>query len=354
MASSSFRNKLLIRVLSATTIVISITMFILGKYSFDTAEEGTKVYLKELSNNYAAKVQGDVNLSSSLVKAIWAKFQEGINHNSKFNEKESVELFKTILKDNDQLLGIWWSTKDPNILFETNASNTTYPKNWYSTDGSFSPYITRGKDGIIVDPGSAYDEENGWIKGPKLAKKMYITEPYVYPIAGVDTLMSTIAMPLYKDGEFVGAVGAEIDLQKLSTMTKENKVYENGYFFIVDNYGVILGHPDEKNVAKKLLDVVTNDSSYKQALDNVESLKDYSFDKESFKTGLESHYYVKPFNIKGAEVNWSIFVNAPKEEFLANAIFIRNVSIVLSLICLIVIAIVIIITTKILKQTFIQ
>lgn len=279
MKQSSFGNKLLFRVLGTTIVVFILTMFLVGKYSYENAQTSAYKYLQEISNNHASKVQGDVNLSVALVKSFWAKFQEGINHNSKFNEKETVEVFKSILKDNSQLLGIWWSTKDANILFNTVANDEKYPKNWYAKDGSFSPYVTRGKDGIIVDSGSAYNEENGWIKGPKDAGKLFITEPYVYAIAGVDTLMTTIAMPLYKNGEFAGAIGAEIALDKLSQMTKKTKIYDSGYFFVVDHNGIILGHPQKKVVAKKLLEAVENNSDYKTALENVKELKDYSFEK---------------------------------------------------------------------------
>jgi methyl-accepting chemotaxis protein len=177
MKNSSFGNKLLLRVLGATIVVFALTMFILEKYSYETTQKGAETYLNEVSSNYASKVQGDVNLSISLVKTIWAKFQEAINHNTILKEKESIEMFKSMLKDNEQLLGIWWSTKEANILYETNVNDGKHPKNWYAKDGSFSPYITRGKDGIIIESGSSYNEENGWIKGPKEAGKLFITKP---------------------------------------------------------------------------------------------------------------------------------------------------------------------------------
>jgi len=350
MKNSSFGNKLLFRVLGATTIVFALTMFILEKYSFETAQKGAETYLNEVSNNNASKVQGDVNLSISLVKTIWAKFQEAINHDTILKEKESIQMFKSMLKDNEQLLGIWWSTKEANILYETTVKDGIYPKNWYAKDGSFSPYITRGKDGIVVDPGSSYNEENGWIKGPKDAGKLFITKPYVYPVAGVDTLMTTIAMPLYKkNGEFAGAVGAEIDLNKFLQMTIKTKIYDNGYFFIVDNYGIILGHPKKDVVNKKLLEVSKNDPDYIKALKNVKKLKSYSFEKESFGNGFDSQYVVKPFKVD-EDTNWSIFVNAPKNEYLADANFIRNISIIFSLVGIIIIAIVIYFSITVLKS----
>ncbi|MGB5868324.1 MAG: methyl-accepting chemotaxis protein, partial [Arcobacteraceae bacterium] len=49
-------------------------------------------------------------------------------------------------------------------------------------------------------------------------------------------------------------------------------------------------------------------------------------------------YYSKPFKIYGTDQHWSFVVNAPKDEYLSNAIFIRNFSIIAVFVGLIIIA----------------
>lgn len=268
----------------------------------------------------------------------------------KLDEKETVAMLSSILKDNEQLLGLWWSMKDPSILFDTKSENSTIPDEWYAKNGEFSPYVTRSKSGIIVQTGAEYNEESAWIKGPKEANKEFFTKPYIYPISGVDTLMTTISMPLYKDGKYAGVIGAEIALDTFAKLASSIKVYENGYAFIVDNHGVILGHPKKEVIAKDLLEISKNDKNYEIALDRVKELKDFSFDQKAYDSGLDAHYYVKAFNIKGPDINWSIFINAPTEEYLELANFIRNFSIISSLIGIIIIGIMIVFSVRQLKS----
>lgn len=348
--NNSFGNKLLIRILGATTIVFIITIFFISKYSYETAESGAETYVKEMASNYASQIKGDIDLSISIVKTLKSEFQEAINHNKKLDEKETIAMLKSVLRDNDQLLGLWWSLKNPSLLYDLKSNENNLPDNWYAKSGEFSPYVTRGKDGIIVQKGSDYNEENSWIKGPKEAGKEFITKPYVFSIAGIETLMTTVAIPLYKDGEYVGVIGAEIALDTFSKLAKSIKVYDNGYAFIVDSYDVILGHPKENFVAKNLLEITKNDSDYKTALDSISKNKDYLFTKKSIENNLESLYYAKPFTIKGADVNWAIFVNAPIEEYLSLAIFVRNFSIVAAFLGIFIIGVIIFLSVKELKS----
>ncbi|NVJ52518.1 MAG: hypothetical protein HWD90_02395, partial [Campylobacteraceae bacterium] len=208
----SFGNKLLVKVLGTTILVFIVTIFFISKYSYETAQNGAESYLKEMASNYASQVKGDIDRSLSIVKTLRSKFQEAINHNNKLGEKETIAMLKSVLKDNDELLGLWWSLKDPGLLYDVKSQSEGLPESWYSKNGEFSPYVTRGKEGIIIQTGSDYNEENGWIKGPKEANKEFITKPYVFPIAGEDMLMTTIAMPLYKDGKYIGVIGAEVAL----------------------------------------------------------------------------------------------------------------------------------------------
>ncbi|NVJ54493.1 MAG: methyl-accepting chemotaxis protein [Campylobacteraceae bacterium] len=346
----SFGNKLLVKVLGTTILVFIITIFFISKYSYETAQNGAESYLKEMASNYASQVEGNMNLSVSVIRTLKTKFQEALNYDIRMDEAETIALLKTILKDNDQLLGIWWTLKDPQALFDLRSDNNSFPEIWYSNNGEFSPYIIRDKEGITIQKGSDYNEELGWVKGPKEANKDFITKPYVFNIAGEDMLMTTVSMPLYKDGKYIGVIGAEVALDTLSALAKSIKVYDNGYAFIVDNYGVIVGHPQQDLVSKNLLDVTKNDSDYKTALENVAKNKDYDFIKKSFTDGLQSLYYAKPFTIKGADVNWAIFINAPIEEYLSLANFVRNFSIIASIIGILIIGLIIFLSVRQLKS----
>ena len=341
MKKSSFGNKLLLQVLGVTIFIFGITMFFVTKYSYETAQDDAQKYVSQMAGKYAAQIQGQMNVSVSIVRSIAIKYEEAIKQGNKLDKEETIEILTSILKRNDQLLGIWWGMKDKGALFEPRDDNQSNVDTWYAQNGEFSPYVTRSKGNIILQKGSNYNEENSWIKGPKNAGKTFITKPYIYKIDGVDILMSTIGIPIYKNGQYIGVVGAEIALDTFEKMAKSIKIYENGYSFIVDNYGIILGHPQNKVIAKPVLELVKNDADYTKALENIKNDKEHNFIKESFKDGLESFYYSTPFKINETDVNWGFFITAPTDEYLFHAIFVRNFSIIACVLGLFVIGLVI-------------
>ncbi|QKF81904.1 methyl-accepting chemotaxis protein [Halarcobacter ebronensis] len=349
MKSISFGNKLLIKVLGVTIVVFATTMFFVAKYSYEAAGEDANTYIKEKADKYANRIKGNIDSSISVVKTLVSEFQEAINYNKKLNDEETIAMLTSVLKNNDQILGLWWSTKEPDVLFNIKEDGKQIHKNWYTEKGEFNPYVTRSKSKIIVQLGSEYNEENIWIKGPKEAGKLFITKPYVYKIDGVDTLMLTVAAPLYKNGEYVGVMGAELELKSFVEMTKDADLYESGYFFILDHYGIVLGHPDNSYIGKTILERTNNSKSYVTVIDKMKENKPYSYSKISNSTGLEATYYSKPFNIKSADVNWGVVVTAPVNEYMGNANHIRNFSIIASIIAFIIIGFIIYLSVRQLK-----
>ena len=349
MKNISFGNKLLIKVLGVTVAVFAITMFFVAKYSYEAASHDATAYIKEKADKYANNIKGNVNISISVLNTISSRFQEAINYNQKLNDSETIDMLSAILKDNNQILGIWWSTKDPQLLFDLNIEGSKLHKNWYTTNGEFNPYVTRSKSGIIVQLGSQYNEDNIWIKGPKEAGKEFITKPYIYPIDGVDTLMTTVGVPLFKDNKYVGVIGLEFELDTFSQMTKEVDLYKSGYFFILDHYGIVLGHPNPSYIGKTILEKTNNSQDYITVINKMKENKEHEYTTISNSTGLEAKYYSKPFSIKGAKVNWAVVVTAPVSEYMENANHIRNLSIIASIIAFVIIGLIIFLSVRQLK-----
>jgi methyl-accepting chemotaxis protein len=109
---------------------------------------------------------------------------------------------------------------------------------------------------------------------------------------------------------------------------------------------MVLGHPNKDFLAKDLLDVTKNDRDYKKLIENAKNGKDTKFLKVSADDNLKSLFYSKPFDIQGTDKKWSFVMAAPEKEYLANANFIRNFSIIGSVIGLLIIAVIIFLIVK--------
>jgi methyl-accepting chemotaxis protein len=66
------------------------------------------------------------------------------------------------------------------------------------------------------------------------------------------TPIIVVALPIVRDDEIVGVMGASIDLSLLSAYVHHDQLGEGGYIFIVDRNGRTIAHPNEELVAEML------------------------------------------------------------------------------------------------------
>ena len=79
----------------------------------------------------------------------------------------------------------------------------------YDATGRHMPYWTRKPGGafhvdpIVFDPAPG---ANDWYDIPRKTRKDALIEPYIYPVAGKDVLMTTMVTPVLVGGQFAAAV----------------------------------------------------------------------------------------------------------------------------------------------------
>ncbi|RXK00544.1 chemotaxis protein [Arcobacter sp. CECT 8986] len=345
----SFGNKLLVKILLAVIIVFSVTLFFISKMSVNSAQTSAKMYVKQKAETFALDFKGRIDSTTSVINTFYSDFQAAINQGVRLDEIHTVEKLKKILLDNENILGLWWSFKKQGVLFNTKSnSNHKIKDEWYLDNGEFNPYIININNQIKIQKAEKYNEDNVWIKKAVENKKPYITDPYYHDVDGIKTLLITLSIPLFKQGEVIGILGGEIRLDNLSKITQEIKVYENGYAFLVNQSGIIIGHPEKGLVSKHLQDYTNNDNNYIVAINNIKDLKDHSF-VTTARNGLKSYYYSKPFDIKNIDYNWAVFVNIPEDEYLEDAHNITYFSVIASIIGILLISVVILFNVKRLK-----
>jgi len=342
-SKASFGNKLLLQVLGTIIIVFGITIFFVTKYSSETSESDAKLYLAELSSKNAAKIKSEVDESITISKAMAFKYTSALKVGHPLNEDEIISFISDILNDNPFIVGFWFKIKEKELFFKAGDPND--PRKWYDKSGQFNPYIAKSGSKITIAPGSQYGEDLEWVKGPMQSGKTYITKPYMYPVDGVEVLMSTVAIPMYHKGEFIGSIGVDITMDTFSKMAKEIKIFDTGYTFIVDHHEYIIGHPQEKFVGKKLLEVANNSEDYAAALRNSKKGENYSFFRHSPATNTQSYYYSDSFKLANGD-NWTFVVSAPENEYLASTNFIKYFSIIAGIIAVLLVALVIYLTVR--------
>ncbi|MCP4119176.1 MAG: methyl-accepting chemotaxis protein [Desulfobacteraceae bacterium] len=148
-----------------------------------------------------------------------------------------------VLERNPQIVGTG-TCWEPNAL--DNLDDLYRGTEGHDMTGRFLPYWSRDAQGNIAKETSVdYDKEgNGdYYLLPQKTRRQCIIDPYVYPVQGTPTLMTTLVAPILVDEIFYGAVGVDMDLQFIQEMADNIKDIFDGSarIMIVSHNGTVAG-----------------------------------------------------------------------------------------------------------------
>ncbi len=93
------------------------------------------------------------------------------------------------------------------------------------------------------DPGASWDARaRPWYKDAKSKNALIITAPYADSVT--NEIVISIATPLKKSGQFVGALFFDVSLASLAETINQVNLFDAGFLFIVSSDGTIIAHPD--------------------------------------------------------------------------------------------------------------
>ncbi|CAM4256328.1 methyl-accepting chemotaxis protein [Pseudoalteromonas ostreae] len=232
-----------------------------------------------------------------------------------------VQLNRSIIEGNSILSSIY-------SQFEANGfdGNDQQYKHGYdhsvAGQGSLEVYFTRSREGIIEqqvveDATEKYvttlnefgQREAEWYLCAKDTTKPCIMEPYLYEISpGNSEMMTSLTVPILRNGKFIGLSGVDITLPVFQTMTEQlSKELYNGQarVTLLSSMDLIVGSSHYKDKLGRPL----KEAASASVLKNYTSLKELTGVQKS-----ENEYLVNyPINIKLAGRKWTLLVEVPAE-----------------------------------------
>mgnify|MGYP000873554339 CR=1 FL=1 len=113
-----------------------------------------------------------------------------------------------------------------------------------------------GSDNYVSDPDWVITARP-WYTKMMEKKGLSLSDPYVD--ANTGEAVVSITMPIYDDGEMLGAVGVDISLSQLKAILSSLKLGDNGYYCFLTENNVILYHPNPDMVMKNVDALSTSD-----------------------------------------------------------------------------------------------
>ena len=307
-------SRMLLSICSVASIAFALTISYVTvnatKMAHATAIEEAQQLAHRYSEVAKAELDGALDQTRSFAFALKSIRVENVE-----TSRESIiSMLKGIVEANPSFVGAC-TCWEPEAFDGKDSEYANKPL--HDETGRFIPYAYRSGDKIQLEPLVEYETPGigDYYVVPKSTGKELITNPYVYPIDGKDTLMTSLITPIMIEGKFVGITTADITLEFLTEMVASIKPYETGSAALIANDGTYAAHPDQSMVGK---DIGTSEAwtSIKNAISRGETkvVDDYS---SLLNTDIER--IVVPISIGKTETNWGLLVDVPMDKVLADA-----------------------------------
>ena len=163
----SFSRKLLLTVLSIIFLSTSVSTYLIEEKSFSSTEDMSQKYIQSLALANAYKTEQDLSKSIVLSKSFAASLNNIMINNKDYSKKEILDLMKTLVSNNNYILGIWMDIES-GIFFKKNIdlANTKA----HDENGRFAPYVYKNNNQISFADLGPISAEKEWVDGAKDAR----------------------------------------------------------------------------------------------------------------------------------------------------------------------------------------
>jgi len=291
-------------------------------------EKSTLKHLGSLASNQAAIIQSTLQDNLDTARTLAKTFE--ILQSLKTGEDaplraDFTDILLGVLKNNPTYLGAY-TAWEPNALDKRDGEFAGKSAEGYDATGRFIPYWNRNSSGKIakqalVDYESQESYENGirkggWYLRPKETGQENVLDPFPYLVQGRQHWLTTLSVPIKKDGKFLGVAGTDLRLDAIQELAKtvNNSLYNGkGDVIIISFEGIVVANsknPD--SIGKPIGSLFPN---AREVLDNVQHGKNWA--GISTVTGLMVAY--APVKLGRTGRPWSVLIRVPQDVAMADA-----------------------------------
>ncbi len=223
-----------------------------------------------------------------------------LRESNSINREQFNRLLHEFLDNHPNLLDVY-VTWEPNAFDgqDTRYANTE----GYDHTGRLATWYLKKDNQIVLEPILDYEDPNAaWYQEPKRTKKAVLFDPYLYPIDGVEGLITSFITPILdKDGNFLGVTGLDFPLTSIQQLTEQLK-HLDGYSALLTNEGAYVSNS---------LDKAKNGTSF--AMKGLDLPDLTAGDSKVLYDKGETLHVFQSLNIKDLDENWTFLSVLPRD-----------------------------------------
>ncbi len=221
-----------------------------------------------------------------------------------------------IVRNNKRIFAAW-TVFEPN-QFDAKDAEFVNVLPYGDAAGRFVPYAYELNGKLQTEPLVDYDKpgDGDFYLIARNSGKEALTPAYYYEASGAQFYITSVAVPIKKEGKVIGVVGGDLLLDPICEKMSKIKLFQTDYSVLLDQSGAIVYHPDKSLYMKPVSSVV--DADVNAAI--VQSQKDGQgrvVDTVSKVTGRGITCFIAPFSVGETGVYWVALLACPDDEALA-------------------------------------
>ncbi len=306
----TLKTRLVLWVVSIALVSILVSSWINFRSSKSIVEDQSIELINEVASRNAQTVKTELDAAFSVARDIAVTFS-AIQKEKAVSRPALNRMLADLLADNANLLGTW-SAWEPNALDGDDASWVSKPP--FDQTGRYVPYFYRADGKIGSEPLIAYDKpgDGDYYLLARNSGQETILEPYIYPVGEIDTLITSLVVPVLRNGKAIGVGGVDIALSDIQKQLAEIRPFEEGYVTLATDTGVIVAHPDSSLIGKSISDAGF-EATTQDAIKNQKpvQLTDATVNEEAV------IQVVKPLSLGKTQTPWTLTVTVPRARVFA-------------------------------------
>lgn len=263
LVTRSLSRKLSLIVVLITVAGVAGMLVLISSRVGDTLEADAERYQLEVATSTAATIETDLvralQVARTLSATIGSLVEGGMIDRDSINE-----VLHGVLEQNPDLLGTY-TAWEPNALDGRDAEFAGTAGT--DASGRFIPYWYRSSGTIETTPLVDYDTPGvgDYYQLPVTSGHEMLLEPYLYPINGVDVLMTSLVVPVRVNGVITGMAGVDIALDTFQASVNESRPLGTGRVTLLSDTGLFVAYSDPAKLGTAATDI---EPSFQEGIDD--------------------------------------------------------------------------------------
>lgn len=252
----SLQTRISLATLLLVAASLAITATVIGLQSSREAERATMALAHTAAREAARTLQAQLQSSLASVSGLAAALSVTRQAERAPGRDQIDDMVQALLRTVPEFVGAA-ATWEPDALDGRDADFAGQGPR-FDASGRHMPYWSRRPDGgFAVEPIVFVDTPGGndWYDVPKRERKLYFSDPYLYPVNGREVLMASLVAPILVEGRFRGAVSADFTLDQLSRLLAAMQPMPGASLSLISASGLHAVHPDAAQLQKRVEDL---------------------------------------------------------------------------------------------------